>query len=452
MSKLVERTNTDLLESLDANLPFVSELLQADIKLFAKEEASTDIFIHNYYHPSQDSLFSKPPKGMKLEKHKDIPVQKAFETANPVIGQYGLVINNRPIQEFAYPLFCYESVAAVVAVERDIYLTRSILGQHWDLIADTLIKALQEKIFGDAKFPSIAPGEGALIVKNDDSIFFANPLATSLLSEIAENSSQLINRPLDDLFAGYQIKEKGTNQRLSIDRIQEIKLKQKTVSLRHIQLSEEFSVVLIKDISEIKVRETLLTEIHHRVKNNLQMVVSLLRMQRRRNPEIDNAFKEAISRINSIAQVHDSLSHSTSIELVDFGQLVGSLVKENHRSSDNPALEINFHCPIKVFIRSEHATSLALVINELLMNSMEHAGSSLTQINLEVLMNDASPDNKLLIKIEDNGSGFPENFDYRKDAGLGWEIIRTLAEDVLSAKILITSSDGAEVRLQVPLG
>ncbi len=447
MNKLLSKETKPLIDSLDANIPFVSELLQADIRLFVK--SGEEVYTYNYYHPSQDSLFLGAEKGKELAQHKDIYVHKAFESGNPILGQYGLVINNRPIQEFAYPLSSGAENFAVLAVERDIYLTRSILGQHWDLIAETLMKTLKEKMLTKDRFPVISPGEGALIVKNNSKgpvVFFANPLAASLLSEIAENSSQLINRPLDDMFSGLKRKEKGKDSSMSIDLIEEISLRQRTVRLRYVKLDDELSVILIKDVSELKVRETLLREIHHRVKNNLQTVISLLRMQKRRNSELNEAFKEAISRIKSITLVHEYLSHSGDLELIDLGQLVGNIIKESLASFGGSDIKLDYHCPEKVFVTSEKATNLALVINELLMNSLEHAGKKLSKIDIQL-----SLENELLnVEIADNGLGFPKDFDYQSSTGLGWEIIRALAEDSLSAKILIENSNGAKVKIEVP--
>ena len=454
------------IESLTANLPFVSQLLQADVRLFIRDDKSSEIFIHSYYHPHQDSIYlntksSRQPQ--KLPLHKDIFVQKAFKMGKSIVGQYGLVINNRPIQEFAYPIFATndtsnhqgigpyleelnqnnvgKQVKAVIAVERDIYLTRSILGQHWDLICDNLIKSLREKIGNGEKFPQIIPGEGIVIIKDSRTVFFVDPLAANLLSEIAEHGRHFVGQSLEELFGNYPQKYKG-NQK-------EIKLSQRTINLRQVPLSGDMSVILIRDISEIKIKETLLKEIHHRVKNNLQTVVSLLRLQKRRNPALKESFDEAISRVNSISLVHEFLSRTDDIESVDFGFLAGKIIKELVASFGIEGLAVNFHCPEKIFINSENATNLALILNELLSNSLEHAGESLTCIDIALYgENDAA----IILQIEDNGSGFPKDFDYRKSTGLGWEIIRTLAEQSLSAELFVDTrpEGGARVKIRVP--
>ena len=438
-----------LIKSLDQNLPFMSEVLQSDIRLFVKEGEEISLF--NHYHPAEDSLFVDLEKGKKLEKHKDIPVHKAFEHGKSVVGQYGLVINNKPIQEFAYPIIENGKTKAVIAVEKDIYITRFGIGQHWEILADVLIKSMKEKMLNASKFPKINPGEGGLITKRDEKgkelIFYVGALASSLLGELAENIKELEGREIKEVFAAYPKKDRGPKPELSIKKEEELSLKQRTINMRYITVSDDINIVLLKDVSEIKVRETLLTEIHHRVKNNLQTVVSLLRMQKRRNPELKTAFNEAINRIRSITLVHEFLSHSTNIELIDFGQLSANLIKELVASFGLEKLKLNYNCPEKVYLGTEKAINLALVINELLSNSLEHAGDKLSKIEINLI----KEKDRLLISIEDNGKGFPKEFNYGSETGLGWEIIRNLAEDSLNATISIEAEKGAKVSLEVPV-
>lgn len=133
--------------------------------------------MHNYFHPNQDSLYLGPQRvssetGVKIQPHKDVLIAKAFRLGKPILGQFGLVINNRRIQEFAFPVFDEtkkNKVAdAVITIERDIYTTRATLGQHWDLMADILIKSVKQKIIDKTTFPNIAFGEGSLILKTTD--------------------------------------------------------------------------------------------------------------------------------------------------------------------------------------------------------------------------------------------------------------------------------------------
>jgi len=181
----------------------------------------------------------------------------------------------------------------------------------------------------------------------------------------------------------------------------------------------------------------LLKEIHHRVKNNLQTIISLLRMQQRRNADLTDAFTEAINRANSLAIVHEHLSRSNDIENVDFGYLTQKILKELIYSFAAEDVAINLDCPKKVFILSEDATNLALVLNEILTNTLEHTIGVVTQINIRLAMELGN----LNMIIEDDGGGLPEDFDYRQSTGLGWEIIRTIVEDSFKGQLIVKNFD-----------
>lgn len=463
MSKINQKRSLDeIITYLDSNLPFLAELLQADIRLFIRKE--NEITIHNYFHPNQDSLYLGPRVAVhanqKFKAHKEVSVDKAFRLGKQIVGQYGLVINNRRIQEFAYPIFMHqdyrhpersEGPIAVIAVERDIYMTRNILGRHWDFIADQLVKTIQEKINEDIRLPSISFGEGALVIQNSK-VFFANPLSVNLLSEIAEQAGQLIGRTTEDIFAGFSVNSLGTDLGHSISKIEEIALRQRNIVVRYVDVGEDLSVALIKDNSEVKFQQTLLQEIHHRVKNNLHTIVSLLRLQKRRNPELEDSFNEAINRTNSIALVHEYLSRSTDIENIDFGFLVQKIVLGLVASFGADHISVQLDCPKKIFILSEHATNLALVINEVLTNTLEHTMEKLTMIKLNLY----EDKQHLHLLIEDDGGGFADEFDYKNSTGLGWGIIETLVQESMKGKLTVENyqrdkQKGVRVYISIPI-
>ena len=456
---------SELIQFLDSNLPFISELLLADIKLFVKntnENGQEEIFVHNYYHSQQDSFYVASTsltvdKGRKFQIHKDAFIQKAFQLARPLVGQYGLVIENRKIQEFAYPILDSDfngetnEPIAVIAIQRDIYLTRFALGRHWDFVADLLIRTLKSKMKDDTNLASISLGEGVVLLKEGRKVFFPNPISVNLLSEIAEHTQQLIDQSFDELIRNYPKKYRGKSKSYSIEEIQEITLRRKSLRLRYVTLMDGYSAVIIKDISEVKIKETLLKEIHHRVKNNLQTVASLLRMQQRRNPELAECFSEAINRTSSISIVHESLSHSDDIENVDFGYLAQQIIKNLLASFGKENLSINFYCPQKILIQSEEATNLALILNELMSNSLEHAGNKLSQLDISLNYLEYDTDT-LNLSIADNGVGFPSEFDFQSNTGLGWEIVKNLAQECLDAKINIDDShEGAKIEILIPI-
>ena len=247
---------------------------------------------------------------------------------------------------------------------------------------------------------------------------------------------------------------------------------QVTVLMRCIPLLDSGTVtgavVLLRDISELRRRDRLLLskdatirEIHHRVKNNLQTISSLLRLQGRRlsSPEAKAAVEESVRRIRSIALVHEILSHEAGDD-VPFIEIVRPLVRmveEGLLSPDHP-VEIKITGDAGK-LPATIATPLSVVLNELLQNVVDHAypagGDAQGGQVLLQLDNDGS---ELRVLVTDDGAGLPEGFSLEASTGLGLSIVRTLVTTELEGTIEVmpgagpADRRGTVVDLRVPLG
>jgi two-component sensor histidine kinase len=229
------------------------------------------------------------------------------------------------------------------------------------------------------------------------------------------------------------------------------------------------AVALTRDISELRRRDLLLLskdatirEIHHRVKNNLQTISSLLRLQGRRleSGEAKQAIEESVRRIRSIALVHETLSREAGDE-VPFVAIVRPIVRMIEEVADDER-------PVRVEVigdagslPADIATPLAVVVNELLQNAIDHAFPPELDLAskpgvVEVhLRNDGS---YLETKVCDDGVGLPPDFSIDATTGLGLSIVGTLVRSELHGTIEISNSDGAPPRpgvavvLRVPVG
>jgi two-component sensor histidine kinase len=223
------------------------------------------------------------------------------------------------------------------------------------------------------------------------------------------------------------------------------------------------ALVLVRDVTELRHRErelmtkdATIREIHHRVKNNLQTVAALLRLQARRTraPEAQEALEEAVRRVGSIAIVHETLSH-TPEEIVDFddiAQRVAAMAGEVSapEAGVSPVVAGRFG-----MLPGAVATPLALVLTELLQNALQHglvtgpgpvpAGSVLVQV--------ARGPGQLKVRVEDNGAGLPEGFSLDAHASLGLQIVRTLVESELGGQLAIRprTGGGTSVRVSLPV-
>jgi two-component sensor histidine kinase len=220
------------------------------------------------------------------------------------------------------------------------------------------------------------------------------------------------------------------------------------------------ALVLIRDISELRRRDRQLMtkdatirEIHHRVKNNLQTVAALLRLQARRVglPQARFALEESVRRVASIALVHETLAMSSD-EAVEFDGIVdrvAATATEVAMPESTVALRREGTFGV---LPAEIATPLVMILNELLQNAVQHGFEP--GIAGEVVVSAHRERRELHVSVADTGVGLPPGFDLETSERLGLQIVRTLATGELRGSIEMHSrkAGGTKATLVVPLG
>ena len=233
-----------------------------------------------------------------------------------------------------------------------------------------------------------------------------------------------------------------------------------TVSLRTIPLRDHGdrigAIVLCRDVTELRhqeqeliTKDATIREIHHRVKNNLQTVASLLRIQARRShsEEAREALTQAMRRVAAIAVVHDTLSEGLS-QTVDFDNVFDRVLKLVAEVAAAPNTRARTRSTGKFgTLPSEYATPLALALTELVTNAVEH-GLAGQEGDVEIIA-ERGEDN-LAVRVRDSGSGLPEGHVGR---GLGTQIVRTLIQGELGGTIdwHTVMGSGTEVTIDIPM-
>ncbi|MFI6479663.1 histidine kinase N-terminal domain-containing protein [Nonomuraea sp. NPDC050663] len=223
------------------------------------------------------------------------------------------------------------------------------------------------------------------------------------------------------------------------------------------------ALVLLRDVTELRRRErelmtkdATIREIHHRVKNNLQTVAALLRLQARRLrvPEGREALEEAVRRVGSIAIVHETLSHAPE-EFVDFDDIADRVIAMAGEVSAPEAGVTPRRTGTFGIMPSLIATPLAMALTELLQNALQHGRPKRLEVVVDAQHFEHRPDRRerLTVIVRDDGRGLPEDFDLDNSTSLGLQIVRTLVEGELSGKLSIEPRDGGgtEVTLSIPL-
>lgn len=203
--------------------------------------------------------------------------------------------------------------------------------------------------------------------------------------------------------------------------------------------------------TSLREKEVLLKEIHHRVKNNLQIVSTLLDLQSEHtsDPATLEMFQESRSRVRSMALIHERLYRSHDIARVDFGEYVRQLAADLYRtykvSDDDIRLVVSADLPP---LTLDIAIPCGLLLNELMSNSLKHAFAGRSEGCLQVtLSRDADGANVLV--VADDGVGFPAGIDFRKTSSFGLQLVTTLA-DQLDGDIALTVEKGTRFTIRFP--
>jgi two-component system, sensor histidine kinase PdtaS len=204
---------------------------------------------------------------------------------------------------------------------------------------------------------------------------------------------------------------------------------------------------------ELRIKSAMIQEIHHRVKNNLQTIASLLRIQARRtgSPEVGAMLQQTISRILSIAYVHDFLAHQESND-VDMSEVAQQIISEVTQGVLDPAKKLRITLDsATILLSNRQATSCALVLNELLHNSVEHGFAHACEGN--VLVRLGAEGSRFILEVSDDGQGLPANFDPRVSRSLGLQIVQTLVRDDLKGTFYLVNAHprGAKGLVSFPL-
>jgi two-component system, sensor histidine kinase PdtaS len=313
-------------------------------------------------------------------------------------------------------------------------------------------------------------GDGFMMIDTGGNIRFASPNAMSALHRMGVNSS-VDGHTLNDL----EVEEGAVALALSSGKpvIEEVERRPDVIVLVHcIPLLEGERVtggmVLLRDVTDLRrldrlllTKDAAIREVHHRVKNNLQTISSLLRLQARRlDPgEAQQALKEAERRVRSIALVHEILSRDPGEE-VPFSDIVESLVRMAQDSVVGVGeIDITVDGDLGE-VTAMVATPLALVLAELLQNAIEHGFPDSTEGtvtpedpdaavagHVQLVLDSEGP--SLRIQVRDDGVGLSDDFDVKSTSSLGLSIVRDLVESQLGGTMSMTSNQGTVVDITV---
>jgi two-component sensor histidine kinase len=450
----------DHLENVASNLQLIADLWYGDAAL-AVVNRSGDLAILADARPSTAAdPVAESRAGLVLSRIAEPEAYASVERGQPVMGARRVMPGGGTVTIEAYPIGTPAATAVVLRTfGEQIETTTSRMENAFIESARDLLQTLRDGPLLDTRtgrpfWALRRAGDGVLRVSRRGIVTYASPNAVSIMRNAGVEGRVTGMRAAELPGGAIGISPLlGTSGALAT----ELEVGGRTLGYRALALSTSL-LVLVEDLTEARrrerelgIKEATIREVHHRVKNNLQTIASLLRMQARRSDsdEVRRALTEATERAASMATVHDLLAHSDH-ERVDFAEAsrrVVDLVRVGTLGSDSRITVVVTGST--GLIDAIPATSLALALTELVHNALEHAFEPGAEGTVEVdLVRSAEG---LELTVRDDGRGLPADFDVATARGLGFSIVRTLVEEDLRGTLTVARDGGTTISARVPL-
>lgn len=387
---------------------------------------------------------------------RDPILSEAYRNRRIVDGREPERQDEMAVRERAIPVVRQGRSLAVITQHTNVVggRTPSRLELTYRQLAESLTRMIAAGEFPSPSAPTGARrgaprvGDGVVHLDVEGSVLYASPNAISAIHRLGHRGD-VIGETLATVVAELlQTSGSTVDESLAVVTTgrapwwTEVSTLSASVTMRAIPLTEggrrDGAMLLLRDVSELRRREqelitkdATIREIHHRVKNNLQTVAALLRLQSRRLPDeaARNALDEAVRRVGTIALVHETLSQGID-ETVDFDEIA---VRGLRAVVDVAVTEHRVESTLTgTFgrMRAEDATSLAMIVSEIVQNAVEHGLAAGGRVTVEVERAEVEPGvDGLTVSITDDGTGLPAGFRPVR-AGLGTRIVTSLVQDL----------------------
>ena len=462
------------LQDLTRSWGLLADLSFSDLLLYLpNKESPVDSFVllAHVRPTTSTTLYRADLVGQKFEAQSRPLVSEAFLNAQISNGKVSTG-GDREISVMAVPVIWKGETVAILASEKAFVgeTPRSEMERTYLSIFDRFAAMFERGEFPygeESRFQRRMPrlGDGLLLVNADGQIEFASPNAVSLLHRLGWHRPVVGSR-FEETGLSLKILNEAFSLKSSV--IDELEREDKAFVVSHCfpllhSGKATGAAVLVRDVTELRRRDRQLIskdatirEIHHRVKNNLQTISSLLRIQGRRldSDEAQMALNESVRRIGAIAIVHETLAVSQEGE-VTFGEVMRPLVELVKEGLSSPVKPISIEVSGDTgLLPSEVTTTLAVVVTELLQNALDHgfkaALGEFEDGRVDVVL--SKNEEAVMVEVSDNGVGLPEGFDIENNVGLGLTIVKTFIQQELEGSLnVVSNGTGKGVGFQIYL-
>ncbi|WP_126427840.1 sensor histidine kinase [Brevibacillus marinus] len=448
------------IEELAQYLQLFADISQSDMFIDCPAVGENEALVAAQAHPTTaKSLYKTSVVGQMALAENEPAVLSSLLTGEPVIGSRGISQEQIVMRQNVMPIknACGVTIGTLI-MERDISAeveqekNVELLMETTEQLSETLLKLAKE-----SKFLSLIH-EGMILFDYRRVITYVNTRACQLLRAIG-HEAPLEGKPLAQCFADMFAKERFQQSGgvvFAEFQSGNLCLQLKAVSIVRDE-TEVGGILLLRDISEIKEKEkqlmiksAVIKEIHHRVKNNLQTIGSLLRLQMRRSasPELKRVYRESINRIISIATVHEFLAQNGQ-EQVDFREVADKLAKAivSSMAAYGKRMEVRVTGE-KQYLAADRATALALILGELLQTSVIHGAAGSQDGTITVGLRQKGAFAQLTL----SGGGMVVSDPTVPHDQLGLQIVQTLIAEDLGGKLTFTrTGQGTAMTITYPV-
>lgn len=475
----LSEADVSFLKNVEPQISIVADVSRADILLYGRLEADRAMVLAHARPHSISSIYDHLLTGQEVNKDQEPLIIRTLTGGRPQRGGQLLIADSAPIIKQVYPLRRpgNKSVIGGFSVETNLleherHRRRRRAFQR--ALLQLQMMALRAQLVGATDLSPFGEHDGIIVADRERVICYASGIATNLYRRIGYPGG-LLRHHLGDLETGDDdLARAALRQFRCLEREEEAGGRywvKKAIPLLDLPPSRPLSwinwrkeyeepshiLLMVHDPTEIRRREqelrvktAMIQEVHHRVKNNLQTIAALLRMQVRRMPseEARTAVEEAIARILSVAVIHEFLSHGDSrvINIKDVSHRIVTLMRQEMLGPDRN-IQLELDGP-PIYLPARQATACALVINELLQNAVEHGFEEGSVGNVRLTLQDEG--DTVIVRVRDDGSGFPDNFSIENADSLGLHIVQTLVQEDLKGTIEMRNGGGAEAIITFP--
>ena len=441
-TNLTER-QIGILERMSAVFPFLADLAHGQLKVYVPAKEKSRLLILAQERPHTVYMTTRSTECGRLQPALEEPlVQDTLATGLPGRGKrewsYGSLIDM-----YTYAIHDGTTVIGVISFEID---GDRLQIEGFPCLLATAVDILTNARKGVelAQYQPLSASDGILITDQFSRIVFANASAQRIYRVLGVGSLRgchLFDRQLSrHIVRETMERERPWQKELTAGNLtlirRQIDLQEGGQLVRRLVILSDVTETRAKD-KEIRIKSAVIQEIHHRVKNNLQTIASLLRLQARRSKsaEVRAALQESVNRVLSISVVHEFLSQqgSEAINVQQVMRQIFELVGKDMADSEF-LVRTEFSGP-EVVLPSKYASSLALVLNELVLNAMEHAFAGRPSGTIGLSVEEVADSWQL--DLYDDGCGLPTDFDPRRSRSLGLSIVRTLVEGDLGGSFTL---------------